>query len=91
MFIHPEKNFLYIFFFILDTLALALILLVFTAPVGVFLNVFSNICYFVFLLVKHGPKKTLERLFKFKGETKKKNIKRIIKVFFGNFVPYVNI
>ena len=91
MLIAPERYFLYIFFFILDTLALVFMLLIFTMPAGIFINFFSNVCYFIFLLLRFGPQKTSEKLFKFKGQTKSQNIKRIFKVVIGDFVPYVNI
>lgn len=78
-----------ILFFILDIFELVFDIFGITAPVGVFLSVFSTILYMLILLVKYGPQKTKKRLFEFKKVPRTKVFKKVMKVFGASIIPFL--
>ncbi len=78
-------------FFILDTIALVFYLLVFTAPAAVFLKNITLALYIARTYAVYGSKKTVIKLFKFKGSSRKDIFKKAIKLGGGSLIPYVNV
>ncbi len=78
-----------ILFFILDILEFVFDIFGISAPVGVFLSVFSTMLYIILLFIKYGPKKARKRLFEFKKVPKTKAFKKVMKVFGASVIPFL--
>ena len=80
-------TFLYVLYFIIDTLALVCYLTVFLSPLGAVIDFLGNGLYFIICLIRYGRKKTAERFFNFK----KKPFKKVVRLIGGSIIPYVHL
>lgn len=79
--------FAYVIFFILDLIAFVLDLTVVASIAGVFISFLSTFFYILWVFFRYGPGKATEKLFSFKNKTGKK----IMKIFGGSVIPFVNV
>lgn len=82
------STFLYVIFFILDSVALVFYLLIITAPLGTFVEFLTNGLYYVVSIMRYGGKKTADRFFNFKKGNK---MKKVIRLAGGSIIPYIHL
>lgn len=79
--------FAYVIFFILDLIAFILDITVVASIAGVFISFLSTFFYILWVFFRYGPGKAAEKLFSFKNKTGKK----VMKIFGGSVIPFVNV
>lgn len=83
--------FAYVIFFVLDFLAFIFYIFGVTAPIGAFLTSFTTGLYILRTLFKYGPKRTGEKLFKYRNISNKKLAKKLMKVFGSSIIPFLTV
>ncbi len=78
-------------FGILDFMELVFDITGIAAPVGLFLSFLSTLLYFLYVFLRYGKEKAIEKLFKYKNVSKKKVTKKVMKVFGNTVVPFVTV
>lgn len=78
-------------FGILDFMELVFDITGIAAPVGLFLSFLSTLLYFLYVFLRYGKEKAIEKLFKYKNVSKKKVTKKVMKVFGNTIVPFVTV
>lgn len=79
--------FAYTIFFILDFIAFIFDITVVASIVGVFISFLSTFLYILWVFFRYGPGKATEKLFNLKQKTAKK----LMKLFGGATIPFVNV
>lgn len=79
--------FAYVIFFILDFIAFILDITVVASIAGVFLSFLSTFLYVLWVFFRYGPGKAAEKIFNLKNKTGKK----LMKLFGGAVIPFVNV
>lgn len=76
-----------VIFVILDVIAFVLDLTAVASIAGVFISFLSTLFYILYVFFVYGSSKAVEKLFSFKNKTGKK----IMKIFGGSVIPFVNV
>ena len=79
--------FAYVIFFILDLIALVLDITVVASIAGVFISFLSTFLYVLWVFFRYGPSKAAQNLFNLKQKTAKK----VMKLYGGSIIPFVNV
>lgn len=79
--------FAYTIFFLLDFIAFILDVSVIASIGGVFISFLSTLLYILWVFFRYGAKKATEKLFNLRNKTGKK----LMKIFGGSIIPFVNL